>query len=335
MFVTKRSNGYYYAHYLDEDGKWKGVSTRTTCKVEANKFFSSLKENLANKGRTLSIGAFTERYLDYSRSHHAQRTTEKADYVLRLFRATVGEKMMDRVTPLDIERYKTKRLTSVSSVTVNIELRTLKAFFGLAYKWVMIQKRPFKNVALLRIPQSEPIYLIEEDYMALICVIRWPWLKYLVTLAVNTGLRRGELVNLRWDHIDFDNRVLKVANTSVFQTKSRRERLVPLNLTAMALLEGLSRRSEYVFAGDRGRKLDDEHVSRKFRKAVKEAGLSDDLHLHSPRHTFATWLVQSGVGIYEVRKLMGHSSVAVTQVYAHLALSELHSAVEKISLSLN
>lgn len=57
--------------------------------------------------------------------------------------------------------------------------------------------------------------------------------------------------------------------------------------------------------------------------------------MHLLSHTFATWLVQSGVGIYEVQKLMGHSSVAITQVYTHLAPSELHSAVDKITLSLN
>lgn len=64
-------------------------------------------------------------------------------------------------------------------------------------------------------------------------------------------------------------------------------------------------------------------------------GLSVDLHFHSLRRTFATWLAQNGAGIYEVQKLMGHSSVAVTQVYSHLVPSELHSAVDKISLSLN
>lgn len=335
MFLTKRSNGYYYAHYLDEDGKWKGVSTRAKCKADANRFFSSLKDNLATKGRTLSIGAFTERYLEYFRTHHAQRTREKAEYVIRFFRSIAGEKLMDRVTPLDIETYKAKRLELVSAVTVNIELRALKAFFGLAYKWDVIQKHPFKKVAMVRIPERKPTYLTADEFRALLNAIEKPWLKNLDILAVNTGLRRGELINLKWEHVDLQYRVLNVVNTATFQTKSRRDRQVPLNLTAVALLESTPKKSEYVLNGGHGRKLDDEHVSRSFREAAKKAGLSDDLYLHSLRHTFATWLVQSGVGIYEVQKLMGHSSVAVTQIYAHLAPSELHSAVEKIAVSLN
>jgi site-specific recombinase XerD len=91
---------------------------------------------------------------------------------------------------------------------------------------------------------------------------------------------------------------------------------------------------EYVFTLN-GKKILDGWVSHAFKKAVRKAGVDSRLHFHSLRHTFATWLVQNGVGIYEVQKLLGHSSVAVTQVYAHLAPSELHGAVEKISVSLN
>jgi site-specific recombinase XerD len=81
--------------------------------------------------------------------------------------------------------------------------------------------------------------------------------------------------------------------------------------------------------------LDWMRLSNAFTKCVLTSGLSDKLHFHSLRHTFATWLVQSGVGIYEVQKLMGHSSISVTQVYAHLAPSELHGAVNRISVGLN
>jgi len=72
-----------------------------------------------------------------------------------------------------------------------------------------------------------------------------------------------------------------------------------------------------------------------FKRCVRKAGLSDKPHFHSFRHTFATWLVQEGVSIYELQKLLGHRSISVTQIHSHLAASELHSAVNKISVSLN
>ena len=73
----------------------------------------------------------------------------------------------------------------------------------------------------------------------------------------------------------------------------------------------------------------------KLKKYVTEIGLDGKLHFHSFRHTFASWLVQDGVSLYEVQKLLGHSNIAVTQVYSHLQPEGLHSTVNKISLTLN
>jgi site-specific recombinase XerD len=335
MFLRKRENGYYHVCYRGDDGTWRSVSTKTRFKAVANQFFSDLKHNLSNKNPSLSIQTFKDRYLEYSAIHHAKLTQERVKYVLSKFVSFVGNKMMDKVIALDIESYKAFRLKSVSAVTVNIELRSIKAFFGLAYRWDVIPKHPFKAVTMLRIPEHDPIYLKKDDFFALLRATTKPWLKNLIVIAVNTGLRRGELVNLKWEHIDLEKRILKVANTAQFQTKSKRERFVPLNLTAMALMEVIPKRSEFVFIGDRGRKLDDEEVSRRFKDAVTAAGLNPGLHLHSLRHTFATWLVQNGAGIYEVQKLLGHSTIQMTQIYTHLQPEQLHSTVAKIVLIMN
>ena len=335
MFLRKRENGYYHAYYRGTDGNWRSVSTKTKFKAVANQFFSDLKHNLSNKTPSLSIQAFMDRYQEYSAIHHAKLTQKRVKYVLRKFVVFVGNKMMDQVIAMDIESYKAFRLKSVSAVTVNIELRSIKAFFGLAYRWDVILKHPFKAVTMLRIPEHDPIYLKRDEFFALMRTATKPWLKNLIVLAVNTGLRRGELVNLKWEHIDFEKRILKVANTAQFQTRSKRERMVPLNLTAMALMEVIPRRTEFVFVGDRGRKLDDEEVSRRFKDAVTSAGLNPGLHLHSLRHTFATWLVQNGAGIYEVQKLLGHSTVQMTQIYSHLQPEQLHGTVNRIDIALN
>jgi integrase/recombinase XerD len=89
--------------------------------------------------------------------------------------------------------------------------------------------------------------------------------------------------------------------------------------------------AEHVFTFNAQRVLED-LVTKKFKDYVREAGINPKLHFHSLRHTFATWLVQSGVRIYEVQKLLGHSNISVTQICSHLAAMELHEAVEKISI---
>lgn len=93
-------------------------------------------------------------------------------------------------------------------------------------------------------------------------------------------------------------------------------------------------RYEYVFDRNGGRKTGS-YIAHMFKKFVRKAGLNERLHFHSLRHTFATCLVQSGVSIYEIQKLLGHSSIVITQMYSHLAASELHRAVNKISPELN
>ncbi len=112
-------------------------------------------------------------------------------------------------------------------------------------------------------------------------------------------------------------------------------RTVPMNDTVANLLRAKSLREGPVFNGRRGRRANPHFVSKKFKEAVRNLGLDGRLHFHSLRHTFASLLVQRGVSLYEVQNLLGHSTVAVTQIYAHLQPSTLQSTVNKISLNLN
>jgi integrase len=165
----------------------------------------------------------------------------------------------------------------------------------------------------------------------------------LVVFAVMTGMRRGELLNLTWKDVDFERRLLTIHSGEGFRTKGGKRRSVPMSQAVYQLLLTRAQRSiglptclasRYVFALN-GKRIDGVYVCHKFKRYVREAGLNERLHFHSLRHTFATWLVQEGVSIYEVQKLLGHSNISVTQVYSHLAASELHGAVNKISVSLN
>lgn len=92
--------------------------------------------------------------------------------------------------------------------------------------------------------------------------------------------------------------------------------------------------SDHVFTL-KGRRISEDWLTHRFKSYIRKAGLNPRLHFHSLRHTFATWLVQEGVSIYEVQKLLGHSSISVTQVYSHLPASELHGAVNKIQVVMN
>ena len=108
-----------------------------------------------------------------------------------------------------------------------------------------------------------------------------------------------------------------------------------MNSTVLELLECRAHSSEYVFTGKRGEKLNGNFVRAKLKAAVRDCELDPKLHFHSLRHTFASWLVQDGVSLYEVQKLLGHTDMKVTQIYSHLQPEQLHDTVNRIHIDLN
>jgi integrase len=149
----------------------------------------------------------------------------------------------------------------------------------------------------------------------------------LVRVAAYAGLRRGELVALRWRDVDFVGRKLVVrralsGETEVRSTKSRRARQVPLPDQAAGALERLSHRGEftgpddYVFANRFGRRLDPSALRRRFERARDAAGL-EPLRFHDLRHTYGSLLVAGGIDLPSVKAAMGHSHITTTERYLH------------------
>ena len=158
----------------------------------------------------------------------------------------------------------------------------------------------------------------------------------LCTFALMTGMRLGELINVRWDHIDLNNKTVKVQNTNTFTTKNKKNRAIPLNDIAMQVLVGIRvNGSQQIFLTMSRQPWKAYNVAHMFKRCVLNAKLNPRYHFHTLRHTFASWLVQKGVNIYEVKELLGHSNITTTQIYAHLEPETLHATVNKISISMN
>ena len=154
-------------------------------------------------------------------------------------------------------------------------------------------------------------------------------LKPMVLLALNTGLRRGELFSLKWSDVDLDSKILTVVATSA---KSGQTRRIPLNEEALAVLTAWRNRQGnaegLVFPGADGARLT--NITKSWNGVIKIAKLSG-FNFHDLRHTFASRLVQKGVDLNTVRTLLGHSEIATTLIYAHLAPDNLRAAVEKVA----
>ena len=285
------------------------------------------------------LSKLVEQFLEYAGSNYPLRTFEIYKRTLTQFLAICGDAALAKVTARYWDIYKVERLKKVSPVSVNKELRTLKAFLGTVVRWGHIEHNPFSKQPFATVSEQAPVFFTKEDFQKLLNVIKYSWLKEVVVFSVLTGLRRGELVNLRWQDVDLQRRVITIQSSPTYRTKQGKKRVLPLNEMAFHLLSAKHSQElgEYVFM-HRGKQIAENWLSQIFKRAVKdkEAGLNDKLHWHSLRSSFASWLVIDGVSIYAVSKLLGHSSVTITQKhYAQLATENLHAEVNRISVSMN
>jgi len=356
MFLSKHSNGTYYLFYFNEQGKRKRVSTRCTYKTDALKFLQTFKRDeherrLKTKRKLLT--EFLIDFLSYAEGNFSQGTVSIYKATIRNFISIIGDLPLISYTPQHFDTFKAQRQKpvkivtlkdgkkiekekTIKAVTVNIELRTLRAFFNTAVRWKLLGINPFQ-IQLVKVPERRPTFLTKQEFQKLQSIIKEHWLKEVIIFAVTTGLRRGELVNLKWGSVDINRKLIYVESTPTFRTKSGRMRVIPLSDTAFYLLQTKQGKdtSEYVFSMN-GEKIHANWITHLFKRYVRAAKFSNqNIHFHSLRHSFASWLAQDGTSVYVIKDLLGHSDVKTTQIYSHLQPEILHSEVNKISISLN
>jgi integrase len=184
--------------------------------------------------------------------------------------------------------------------------------------------------------QVLPTFFSVEEFRQLLSVMRDGNFRDLCVLAIYTGMRMGELCVLGWSDIDLARKTILVQNKDGFTTNNSRNRVVPLSDVAVQILQKRASWAEGSLVFSRkGHKLTKNYVSKIFKYYVRKAKLNDRLHFHSLRHSAGSLMVQAGVPIYAVQRILGHASAATTQTYYHLQTENLHSEVNKIPISLN
>ncbi len=330
--LFQRSNGVFYIAY-SVDGKRRWKSTGKRQRNLAINVLLKFDKLTAQPAKRVLLSEFAEDFLASATTNFSSGTIGIYRQTLASFVSIIGDLHLSAVTPKHIDIYKTERLKTLSPVTMNIELRTLRAAFYTAVRWKHLAENPFKNVPLIRIPEQQPTYLTKAEFRQLLSVISEQWFKDLITVAVYTGLRRAELLNMLWKDVDFQRNLIYIQSSADFKTKHGKRRSVPMNQDVVTILmkRFSNAAGEFVFS-NRGKRIQETSLTHKFKASILKAELNEELHFHSLRHTFATWLVQEGVSIYEVQKLLGHSSVKITEVYSHLASGELHESVARIRI---
>ncbi len=242
---------------------------------------------------------------------------------------------LSAITRARIEEFQTWRKSTTGEsgrmstpATVNREVALIKHMLTKAVEWGILSDNPARRIKLFREDNRRLRYLTPEEIKALLEACS-PTMRQVVILALHTGMRKGEILNLLWENINLRERYIELLNQ-----KNGERSTIPLNQTVIDMLRSIPRRldSKYVFTG----KTPDKpfcDLKRQFEKAVAKAGL-DGVTFHILRHTCASHMVMAGVDLATVKEILRHKSIEMTLRYSHLSPAHKKSAVDALESAL-
>lgn len=332
---------FWWASFTDRSGERFRRSTKCRSKDEAQQVLSRWRLEAGQQPAPGQGGGITfdELMVLYLREVSEQKKDPVRDWnSLAHLKPAFSGKLVQEISRADVNAYiQNRKAAEAAASTINSEVGLFSAACNYAQlNWEWEIPNPAEGLKQQE-PEGRVRYLLRKEAARLLWQARRnrgkaPHLQDFLLLALHTGMRKRELTKLTWDRVDMDLGLIFLAAE---HSKGIKRRSVPINPKArLALLRRIQFNhrycpdSPYVFARRNGDRMDDPKKS--FATARDNAGIKD-FRIHDLRHTFASWLVMSGVSLYEVRDLLGHTTVEMTERYAHLAPENLRSAVDRIS----
>lgn len=274
-----------------------------------------------------SFNELAEKYIAWMEGRHRSASTKA--YRISDLTSYFNNIPLRRFNTLLVEQYQTELINRgrLKPASINKNISILKAMLKKAVDWQMVEEGILKKVrAVKNLPKNNRRlrYLSREEIHNLISTCRGNTRAIVIT-ALNTGMRKGEILNLKWENVD-----LKHGFILLDKTKNGDRREIPINSILRTVLQNLPRRLDvpYVFYDPlTGRPYKD--IKRSFYTACKKAGITD-FHFHDLRHTFASHLVMAAIDLTTVSRLLGHKSLTMTLRYSHLAPSHIAKAVKTL-----
>ena len=264
-----------------------------------------------------------EMYARYAEIHHKRKGENKAR--LRLWINAFGNKSAISIRPFMVEEVMAKMSTEgYKPATIHRALTTLKSIFNRALKNEIIEKNPIAIVTAPKYDNTIVRYLTVDQEMRLFEAL--PERLYpIVIVAMHTGLRQGELLNLIWSDVDFNTGTLYARNR-----KPGESTFFLMNSLVRAVLNSLPGKEDpnaSVFTNNLGGRMDARNLRRDFKEVIENVGLAP-FRFHDLRHSFASSLAMQGANDRTLQTLLGHKTQRMILRYAHLAQNHLLEALE-------
>lgn len=331
---------YYFIRYTGPDGR-RHKEKAGTRKRAAEQLLEQRqteirigrwKDPRTARPKGMTFGDLADTFL---KEHTGRRRSHHYPVTLRRIRREFESVRLTEITRTRLELYRRKLETEprrkgkdapkgeapppLSPTTILKLLRTMHRVLRFAVQRELIEFNPAADMEKPSVEQHRVAYLTPDQFQSLEGAAP-PWVRPILLFAVSTGMRLKEVTGLTWGDVDKAAGVVHVPMDSKTGTRA-----VPLSAAARAVLDATTRRLRcpYVFHDDAKEPILSDRqrarVSQATGKAARSVGIEEGRAFHLLRHTAASWMVQRGVSLYEVQTILGHSSPALTQRYAHLA----------------
>jgi integrase len=243
-----------------------------------------------------------------------------------------GTKNINKINSYLIEQYKSHLINvkKLSPKSINNRLSALSRCLRSAEEWGLIEKIP--KIKLQKVPPQKYDYLTDSESKLLLGSAYGIW-QDMILLALQTGLRFGELIALRWQDIDFEKRLLTVNRNIVrgieCSPKGNKSRIIPITRGVLNMLNDKKKNCEFVFHDSNNYPLKYRACIRQLQKICAKAGLRK-IGWHVLRHSFASQLASTNNSIVAIKELLGHSDIKTTMRYSHVNLPVLQKTIESL-----
>ncbi len=347
MFLSNsnKTKTYYIYFVSSVTNKRTSRSCKTKLKSEANKFLQNSRIESSKKPAidrsVLKLSNVRQRIISHYKINNSVNTflsyRNTYDNLMRL----IGDKYLSIINKSDIEDFKLKRSKEVSFVSVNIDIRNIKAMFNKMIEFELLGFSKISSVKQFRIEKKKMLAIDPGDINKILNSEIDIQLKQIIRFTLLTASRISEVLNVKLKDIDFENEVI-----NIYQKKTNCFKTIPLTIGLLELVNEILNKGEenniYTLQDKEGYlflnpvknnpflKLREDTVRKQFKKILRKLDLNEDFKFHSLRHSAITELIKNNVPLNIVKELAGHKAITTTMIYSHVKSDDLKQAVNSL-----
>lgn len=325
--------------------KKKRIRSSFSTRAEAQEFIRELKlrpiDTMLCFQRPIerTVASAVHDYIQGPGALKSERSQKLEHLVFRMFRARFSDRTLKEIHLFDLETWRTELKCYLENESINRYFNSIGHFFKKCVEWGYVVESPMRHLNPLKSNNLKARKALLTAESQRLVENAKPWLRDIIEFALQSGLRRSELVHLKWNSVDFDLNVVHVESSEGFHPKSYRPRTLPLTKGMREILlrryrcaGQLTKNSEdNVFLNSLNESIRPDELTKAMARLNRKVGFKG-LGMHKLRHTFCSKLASKGAGAQIIKSFAGHADIRTTQRYVHLTVEDLRQSLKNIEI---